>query len=200
MRVTECIADVIACLNGGGVALIPTDTVFGLAAKPECPAAVAKIFALKNRPATAHLPVLVSGRADIERIGAHIDRVAAKLLASDLMPGALTLALGLHAMRAPWLTGRSEVAVRIPNDARCLSIIERTGPILATSANLHGAANAIDADSVLAGLAGSPDIVLAGTVESEIASTIVNCRLDPYAIEREGRIPAAAIVKALADG
>jgi L-threonylcarbamoyladenylate synthase len=200
MTTTSDIADVIACLNGGGVALIPTDTVFGLAARPDRPAAVAKIFALKRRPANVHLPVLVSSREDIERLGAEVNRPAAKLLASGLMPGALTLALGLREERAPWLQGRIEVAVRIPDDERCLAVIAQTGPILATSANAHGAGNALDAETILAGLNGAPDIVLSGGVRSEVASTIVNCRISPVRIERQGRFPAAEIERLLADG
>lgn len=199
-KLTAEIDEVVACLDGGGVALLPTDTVFGLAARPDRPAAVDRIFALKRRPRTAHLPLLVSSRQDIEALGATLNDTAARLLRSDLMPGALTLILAVDPARAPaWLKARDEVAVRLPDDERCLAIIARTGPIFATSANLHGAGNARDADTILAGLNGAPDIVLTGRVASEIASTIVHCR-EPWRIERQGQISADAIARVLADG
>jgi L-threonylcarbamoyladenylate synthase len=201
VKTTSDLDVVIACLNGGGVVLLPTDTVFGLAAKPDFPDAVQRIFDIKRRPKSVGLPVLASSRVAIERLGAVVNRPAETLLSSPLMPGALTLVLEIKPASAPaWLAGRDEVAVRLPNDERCLDIIARTGPIFATSANLHGAGNALDADTILVSLNGSPDIVLSGTVASEVASTIVNCRVYPVRIERQGQIPASEIERLLADG
>lgn len=185
-------------LNAGGVALIPTDTVFGLAARPDIAGAVRRIFVLKNRPPTMNLPILASSRAAIAALGAVVTPAAEALLASALMPGAVSLVLGLDPARAPaWLAGREECAVRIPNDRRILQLLEMTGPLLATSANLHGAGNIRDADALLTQLHGQPDIVLEGMVTSDIASTIVNCRIDPYRIERVGRVAAQDIAEVL---
>lgn len=192
-------ATIAACLCDGGVAVLPTDTVYGLAASPLSDDAVARLFALKDRPRTRNLPVMVAARAQLADLGAELTDAAERLLASALMPGALTLALGIAADAAPpWLAGREEVAVRIPDHPLMLDVLRLTGPLLVTSANAHGLATPESLDDVLTQLHGAPDIAVDGGVLSAVPSTLVNCRRTPPVIERVGAIPEAAIWKLLA--
>jgi L-threonylcarbamoyladenylate synthase len=189
-------------LRDGGVALVPTDTVYGLAASPERPDAVARIFELKDRPLTRQLPVMVAGLDDLAAIGLDVTEPARKLLASDLMPGPLTLALGFRAGLAPgekpgWLEGRDEVAIRVPNHPWMREVLALTGPLLVTSANAHQQASGETVDAVLAQLHGTPEVVVDGGALSVVPSTLVNCRAVPPKIEREGAVPAARIEEVL---
>lgn len=185
------IAEVLA---HGGVAVIPTDTVYGLAASPAFDTAVDRVFALKRRPRTRNLPVMAADADQIEGLGAIVTAAAAKLLASPFVPGALTIAFELQQDRAPpWLVGRDEVAVRIPDHALMRDILRRTGPLFVTSANTHGLPTPEGLADVLAQLDGAPDIAFDGGVLSNTPSTLVNCRADPPVIERVGAIPEHVI-------
>lgn len=188
------VADIVRCLAKGGVALLPTDTVYGLAASPVHDDAVARIFALKGRPRTVNLPVMVAAPAQLESLGAVVTQEAARLLASGYMPGPLTLAFGIDPARAPvWLAGRAEVAVRMPDHALMLAVLREAGPLLVTSANAHGATTPESLADALAQLDGAPDIAIDGGVLSSTPSTLVNCAVSPATVERVGAIPAAVI-------
>lgn len=192
-------AALAGCLLEGGVVVAPTDTVYGLAASPLHPVAVARIFELKRRPATRNLPVMAADAGQIAALGAVISPAGARLLASSLVPGALTIAFGLDAAAAPpWLAGRDEVAVRIPDHPLMLEVLRRTGPLLVTSANTHGQATPESLADVLAQLDGAPDMAFDGGVLSATPSTLVNCRADPWVIERAGAISPEAIAAVLA--
>jgi L-threonylcarbamoyladenylate synthase len=191
--------DVAECLRGGGVVLLPTDTVYGLAALPTQAAAVSRIFTLKGRPPAQNLPILVASPADIPALGGIVSQAAARLLGSRYVPGALTVAVGVDVAAAPgWLSGRAEAAFRIPADDWLLSLLRATGPVLATSANTHGVPPKESVAEILAELAGQPDLVVDGGVRATVASTLVNCRVDPPVVERVGAIPAASIEEVLA--
>jgi L-threonylcarbamoyladenylate synthase len=187
------------CLRDGGVVLLPTDTVYGLAALPEHPDAAARIFALKGRPSSVNLPILVADPGDIALLGGVISPAAARLLASRFVPGPLTLAVGIDSARAPaWLAGRVEAAFRLPAEAWLLSVIRAVGPVYATSANIHAGQPKEAVADILPDLTGQPDLAIDGGVRATIASTLVNCNVEPAVIERVGVVPAAEIEAVLA--
>jgi L-threonylcarbamoyladenylate synthase len=191
---TEQIA---ACLAGGGVALLPTDTVYGLAVHPNRPDAKARLFAMKRRPGSVNLPIMVASTADLPALGVEITEPARRLMAA-FFPGPLSVALGVGSGAAPrWLTGRVECAVRIPDDEPLLELLRSTGPLLVTSANIHEQATPESAQSVLASLDGQPDIVVDGGIRKVVPSTLVNCNLPVPVIEREGVISRQEIERVL---
>lgn len=199
---TSNIEEVAECLKKGGVVLLPTDTVYGLAAAPTQKKAVERIFELKSRPGSFNLPIMVSSIKYLEILGLDLNDYARKLLNSKYVPGALSLVLGfkdspLH----PWLKGREEVAVRIPNDEWLLAVLEKAGPVLVTSANRHNR-NQTPANirEVLEDLNGAPDMAIDGGNLENIASTIINCRFDPPVIERQGEITQEELQKILDNG
>lgn len=182
------------CLRAGGVVLLPTDTVFGLAASATRPEAVARIFALKARPVTRNLPIMVADPAQLEAIGARLNATARGLIASTFCPGPLSLVVGLDPARAPdWLAGRDEIAFRIPDHRFLLAVLAAAGPLRVTSANRHGAETPAHAEEVLGQLAGAPDLVIGGTPGADVPSTIVNCRHWPVVLERRGAVSEAAL-------
>lgn len=191
------IAQVRDCLRDGGVVLVPTDTVYGLAVHPTRPEAADRLFAMKRRPRSRNLPIMVPALAALTSLGVEITEPAKRLM-EEFFPGPLSVALGVPAGAAPpWLAERTEVAVRIPDDPQLLAILEATGPLLVTSANLHSQTTPESVLEILAMLDGEPDLVIDGGVRQVVPSTLVNCNLAAPVIERPGAIPATEIERVL---
>lgn len=194
----EAIEAAVTGLRAGGVALLPTDTVYGLATLPNDDRAVTKIYELKRRPRDRNLPIMVAASFDLSTIGIRQTSAAKRLMASPFVPGPLTLALGVDGDAAPpWLAGRDEVAIRIPDSPFMLAVLEQTGPLLVTSANAHGQPTAHCVDDIVKDFSGTPDVVIDGGRLSNIPSTLVNCRLEPAVIERVGAISPDRILEYL---
>ena len=139
-----------AALNEGLVVVLPTDTVYGVAARPDRVEGVEGIFTLKGRERDKALPVL---GADVESLTSVVefdDR--AQALADRYWPGALTLVL----KRAHGFThdlgagGTDSVAVRVPGAEVTRSLLATTGPLAVTSANPSGAPPALTVDEARA--------------------------------------------------
>jgi L-threonylcarbamoyladenylate synthase len=194
----ETVDQIVKCLTNGGVVLLPTDTVYGLAVSPNFEESINRLFALKRRPRNVNLPIMVSSEAELEPLGFDVSDSARRLLRSPLIPGSLTLAMGFRSNYRPgWLEGREEAAVRIPNDERLLAVLREAGPLLVTSANAHSAETPDNIQEILAQLDGAPDVWIDGGTLRTTASTLVNCRLDPPVIERAGVVPESEVLKYL---
>lgn len=179
--------EVAKILQSGGVALLPTDTVYGLVASPSHLSAIAKIFSLKGRPASKNLPVLAADAGQITALGVQLTSRSKSLLDSRFTPGALTMVLPLT--NAPdWLAGRDEIALRIPNDPALLTLLRITGPLLATSANASGQDTPNSVPAILAQLSGPPDIVVNDGPRSGKASTLIDCQTTPFTVLRRGAL------------
>ena len=192
------VEEIVDCLLNGGVVLIPTDTVYGLAVSPNFDKSIDRLFALKRRPRNVNLPIMVASDEELEPLGFHISEPARRLLQSPLIPGSLTLAMGFRSdYRPDWLKGRDEAAVRIPNDNRLLAVLRKTGPLLVTSANAHSAETPDNVEDILAQLDGAPDLSIDGGILRTTASTLVNCRVDPPVIERLGVVIESEVLRYL---
>jgi len=188
----------IASLKTGGIALLPTDTVYGLAVSPDFPDAVHRLARIKGRPSGQHFPIMVASPDDLIALGIEINQHATRLLNSQHVPGPLTLALGFRdGPLVPWLNDRVEVGIRIPDDARMLEILRKTGPLLVTSANKHGQPPGETIQVILAQLDESPDVIIDGGILHTVPSTLVNCRCQPPVVERVGGIPEEEIQEIL---
>lgn len=180
--------------------LLPTDTVYGLAVHPGHDDAVTRLFAIKGRPRSVNLPVMIASRDDIPALGGVVSDAADALLRSKYVPGALTLAVGTSPEHlVPWLRGRDEFAIRIPDDERLIAIIKKTGPLLVTSANLHTQAVRESVKEILGTLAIAPDLVIDDGIRDTVPSTLVNCRLVPPVVERVGAVPEEEIEAILSE-
>ena len=153
-------------LNRGGVAVIPTDTVYGLAARPDFPAAVERLYTIKGREAKKPIALLASDMAAVERFGYPLVGKA-RQLAERHWPGALTLVIGAEGFR-------------VPDHARTRRLIADCGGVLrVTSANLSGRRPATDAPQALADVGLSADCVVDdGVSPGGVPSTVVRVRDD----------------------
>jgi L-threonylcarbamoyladenylate synthase len=182
----------------GGVAVVPTDTVYGLAARPDQVDAGRAVYRMKGRPEGMHLPVLAASVTQVRGLGVAFTP-GAEALARRWWPGPLTMAFGFDPQlgRPSWLDGRAEVAVRIPDHDFLRGVLEQTGVLVVTSANPHGAPTPRTAQDVARGLGASVELVVDGGTLQDLPSTLVNVSGPEPSVEREGAIPRSAIADAL---
>ncbi len=193
------IPHIASVLAQGGVALLPTDTVYGLAARPDRPEAIRKIFALKARPLAKNLPLLIASRQDLAALGAQITPRVEALLESPWMPGPLTLVLPIDPARAPdWLTERSEIAIRIPADDNLRALLRETGPLATTSANASGQSTPATPDAILRQITAAPDIIVRDGPRSGEASTLIDTQTTPFHVLRRGALSDADLTRIIA--
>ena len=179
-----------AILRAGGLVALPTETVYGLGANALDPAAVARIFAAKQRPAWDPMIVHISDLAMLDRLASEIPE-AAKRLMETFWPGPLTLLLPRTAAVPDAVTaGRPLVGVRMPAHPVALELIRRAGvPVAAPSANTFGHTSPTSAEHVLEDLDGRIDAVLdAGPAERGVESTVIDPCQSPMLIYRPGAI------------
>jgi L-threonylcarbamoyladenylate synthase len=127
-------------LKSGGLVIVPTDTVYGLAAATGDAAAVGRVFEVKGRDAEKSLVVMVSGREMAAELAAPEERDSLLKLGS-LWPGPLTLVVkaGNVPMRRYVAPPSDTLGIRVPASPFMLLLLELTGPLAVTSANFTGA-------------------------------------------------------------
>jgi L-threonylcarbamoyladenylate synthase len=187
---TSDIEKAAGVLRAGGLVALPTETVYGLGANAEDPAAVSRIFQVKGRPPSHPLIVHISGA---EHLGDWVQEVpaTARLLAERFWPGALTLVLR-RGRRVPLeATGGLEtVAVRVPDHPVALALLSAFGGgVTAPSANRFGSVSPTTADDVRAELGDAVDFVLdGGPCKVGVESTIVDATGEIPTILRPGGV------------
>ena len=197
------IAEAAQRLREGGLVAVPTETVYGLAARADRSDAVAAIYRAKGRPDFNPLIVHVPSLASAETI-ARFD-VRGKALAAAFWPGALTMVLPVHpaARIAPAVTaGLSTIAVRCPAHPVMRAVLVESGlPLAAPSANRSGGVSPTRADHVAASLGSAVGLVLdGGPCQAGIESTIVALRPDGWEVLRPGPVTAQQIAAVLGAG
>jgi len=165
-------------IQRGGLAVIPTDTVYGVAADAFDSDAVSDLLAAKGRGRDMPPPVLVSAATTLDALAVRVPAYA-RALVEEFWPGPLTLVC--HAQPSlQWDLGdtRGTVAARMPDHAIALEILERTGPLAVSSANRTGMPAATDADQVEEMLGEDAEVLVdAGpspTSDAPTASTILD--------------------------
>ena len=183
------IAEAAAAIATGGVVGFPTETFYGLAVAALDAAAVRGLFALKGRPESRPILVLVDDPSRIDRFALLTD--AARRLMARHWPGALTLVLPARPLVPPELTaGTGTIGVRQPAHAvaRALAAACR-GPITAPSANLTGETPPTTATDVRRVFEGRIDVILdAGPTPGGLPSTVLDVTVDPPRVLREGAV------------
>jgi L-threonylcarbamoyladenylate synthase len=181
-----------ACLVGGGVAVIPTDTVYGLTCNPENEAAVTRLYELKRRPPRKPTAVmffsLSAALEALSEIGPRT-RVALRLL----LPGPVTLLLPNPAGRFPLACEGGLLGLRVPRFAAGLGALSTVSvPAMQSSANLSGGLDPRRLEDVPDALREGADLVLDGGELPGTASTVVDLsgyeRAAKWGVVREGPI------------
>ena len=173
---SEAVHQAVAVLRAGGLVALPTETVYGLAADAANPQAVARVFALKGRPATHPLIVHIAATAVLEQWAADVP-AGARRLAEAFWPGPLTLILKRQPQVLDAVTGgQDSVGLRVPAHPLALAVLaEFDGGIAAPSANRYGRVSPTTADHVREEFGDAVDFILdGGPCRLGIESTIVS--------------------------
>ena len=192
--------DAIAALRAGRLAVIPTDTVYGLAADGRNEAAARALYAAKGRDADQPTAVLF---ASVERLLETLPGLppAATTAVGELLPGPVTLVLPNSAHRFPWLNRRRSdtLGVRVPAVVGPgLDVLEALGAIVATSANLPGGADPRRLDDVPPEIRAAAAAAVDGGELGGAPSTVIDLTGAEPVVLREGALPSAEALACLA--
>lgn len=177
-------------LRTGQPVAFPTDTVYGIGVPALHSAAILRLYAVKRRPHTLAIPVLIADMSDLAGV-AHEVPSSALDLAQRHWPGALSLIVPAAAhLPADLLAHGTSVAIRMPDHDWLRQLIRLLGePLAATSANRHGAADTTTAPEVVAQLGSDLSLVIDGGVApGGIPSTLIDCTGPELRVVRQGGI------------
>jgi tRNA threonylcarbamoyl adenosine modification protein (Sua5/YciO/YrdC/YwlC family) len=183
------IAEAVDALKQGMIVGVPTDTQYGLAADPFRQDALEQIFLLKGRPQEKPLALLVASIDQAMSLAMLTDR--ALDLADEHWPGALTLVVPRLDTTPSWLghQGRRTIGLRCPDHEVALGLLEVSGPLAVTSANITGQATALDDHEARALFGDAVAVYLEGEARGGRASTIIDLTEESPLVLREGPVP-----------
>jgi L-threonylcarbamoyladenylate synthase len=179
-----------AILQGGGLVAFPTESFYGLGADALDPRALTRVFAVKGRPESKPLLVLVDSVKMVEGLVSELPAGARELMTRH-WPGALTLVLKAAVDLPDKLTaGTGTVGVRMPGHPVALALVRATGlAVTAPSANPSGAEPPTTALDVRRYFEDAVDLILdGGTTAGGAGSTIADCTVWPPRILRQGPV------------
>ena len=181
------LAHVTDCLAKGATAALATDTVYGLATGAFCEQSIQSIYALKERPATMPLQLLVASVTQAKQI-ANLSEPVCRL-ANVFWPGGLTLIVPPSEAGKPLLRGFSGLGIRVPALEPLQRVLTKMSmPLACTSANLHGQAVLTCQEDVINQYNGKIDFILAGGTLSPTPSSVLDVTKQPAQLLREGTI------------
>ena len=186
--------EAVEAIEAGKPVVLPTDTVYGLCARPNASATLTR---LKGRD--EHQPIALLA-ADVDTLFARIPELRDQAtLVRALLPGQLTLILPNPAHRYDWLTGERHdaIGVRVPElEGAAREIVKRVGAVAATSANVHGGPDPRRLEDVAEEIRAAAVLVDGGELPGT-PSTVVDLTGDEPEILREGAVPAAEVLERL---
>ena len=191
---SEGIEEATDAIRNGKLVVLPTDTVYGVAADAFDPAAVRRLLRAKGRGRDMPPPVLVAAATTLDALASKVTPLA-RALVEELWPGPLTLVC----RQQPSLTwdlgdSRGTVAVRMPADELALEVIRATGPLAVSSANRSGMPAAVDVVEAVEMLGDSVSVYLDnGHAAGGTASTILDLTAEVPQVLREGGISLARL-------
>ena len=217
LSITDAVHACAVVLRAGGVAVVPTETVYGLVSCWDNAAGRQRIYDLKRRPADKRLQMLAADVVMAERAGVLPDARLEKL-AAKFWPGALTVVCAAEARSEAGNLKRGgddsqfairnskieippdTIGLRIPDHAFMRALLLELGvPLAATSANLSGEPPGADADSAVSRLDGCPDVLVdGGPIAQAAASTVVDITGVELKILRSGPISECELRHAMA--
>lgn len=131
-------------LKNGGVAVLPTDTIYGIHCMATNKEAVERVYKIKGRDFNKPFIILIPNKGSLEDFGVVVDNILSKLL-DDYWPGPNSIIFSVTDRSIEYLhRGTKTLAFRVPNYQPLLNLLKQTGPLISTSANTSGKAGAKD--------------------------------------------------------
>jgi L-threonylcarbamoyladenylate synthase len=189
---------IIEALAGGSVVGLPTDTVYGLAARLDAEA-VDRIFAAKGRPPDLALPVLIGAREQVGLVAASFP-IPAVAISERFWPGAITLVVRARRAVGRLVGGDGKtVGIRWPDHPLVEQLCLEVGPLAVTSANRHGEQPCTSPSSLLATFdADEVAAVVDGGECDGMPSSVVDCSRQRPRCLREGAVAWSDVEASLA--
>ena len=189
-------------LDAGGLLILPTDTVYGLAARADLEEAVRAAFSAKGREGEKALVIMVPGAREAASLAAPAQRRALGRL-SAFWPGPLTVVV--EAAEAHWrgfvAPASGSLGIRVPDDPFLLALLALRWPLAVTSANFAGGRAPSSFGEIDEALLAAADLALDGGPRgSGRPSTVAELRGDAVSVLREGDIGLHELRRALAGG
>lgn len=199
-REVEAVLAAVNVLKKGGTVVIPTDTVYGLAADALKEAAVERVFTIKMRNDKKPLPVLVSDFEMLQKVAVADERMQELIKEygsiTAVLPSRGWVPLSLRG-------GQLTVGVRIPEDPFVLQVIKGFGgPITGTSANLSGRPSHYNIQDIINEFEGGeePDLIIdAGNLPERSPSAVIDFTKQPPLVLRTGPLPKEVLMKLLGE-
>ena len=193
------LSEAVAAVKAGGVIAFPTDTFYALGVDAMNESAIRKAFAIKRRPPTTPMPVLVSDPYQAERLSKSFGR-SSRVLAERFWPGALTVVVPAADDVPEVLTGGLDtVGLRMPNHELGLRLISEAGcGLTGTSANISGDPPTKDWQAVAHAIGDELDAIVIGKCgDASAASTVIQMVDGEARILREGPVSYGQIESVL---
>ena len=183
------IETVTEVINGGGVIIYPTETLYGLGANPLDPEAMKKLYAIKGREKAKPIPFLIKDQEMLETLVEDIPPIGKQLM-ERYWPGALTLIFRAKKELLPPLFGEGgTIGLRISAHPIANGIVEAIDtPLTSTSANPAGEGDLTDIQNIAQVFGDQVDLIIDGGEVPGIGSTIVDLTTTPPKVVREGMI------------
>ena len=201
MRIVRCsgvpdpatLRDAADCIAAGATLIFPTETVYGIGCDPDNARAVDAVVRAKQRAANKPLAIHMASIADAELFAAALTDAARRIMRS-LWPGPVAIIVKRSRDRAaPAALGGDTISLRCPSDPACIAILQATGPLAATSANISGAPPFKGDEASIASLPEASLAIITGPTELRQESTVVDCTTETPRIVRAGAVDRAAI-------
>ena len=181
-------------IENGGIAIFPTDTVYGIGCNPYNSSAVEKIYEIKSREKIKSLPVLAYSLEIVKEI-TRVDSFTEKII-ERYWPGPLTLILKLTDQKLKKsLKLDDKIAVRIPDSECALKLLKKCNLLVGTSANISGNKSFMDPDECVKNIKNYDIFLNGGTITSKGESTIVEIENEEIKIIREGALKKEEITR-----
>ena len=192
----DALDTVAKLVTANEVVAFPTETVFGLGVKFGSHQALEALYQVKHRDRGKAISMMISKPEAIERY-AYVSEEAKKIIRA-FMPGMITIILKKKPFIDDFFTASLDtIGIRIPDDPFVLSLLDKTGPMLVTSANISGNESLVDDQAVMKVFSGKIPIIVKGESISKKASTIVDVSKGKVEILRLGDITKEEIMEVL---
>jgi L-threonylcarbamoyladenylate synthase len=194
----DALHDCAIALSAGGLVVVPTDTVYGIACAAFNPDAVRRVYELKGRRYSKPLPVLISSASQLSLVAADIPDEAFRLI-DAFWPGALTLVFKTAPLATLAAHGRATIAIRVPDHGVVRLLLDGAGvPIAATSANRSGEPSLTRGADAVKHFRGKVDVIVdGGDCARGRESSVVDASRFPFSVLREGAISKGDLERCL---
>jgi L-threonylcarbamoyladenylate synthase len=181
-------------INHGGIAVFPTDTVYGIGCNPYNKTSVEKIYKIKSRNISKSLPVLTYSIDTAEKI-VEFDKKTRKIV-EKFWPGPLTLILNVTDEKIKEsLQLEDKIAIRVPNHKCTLELLKKCDYIVGTSANVSGSTSFTNPQECMKNVRGQDIFLDGGLIHSQGESTIIEIVNEEIKIIREGSLTKGEILQ-----